>query len=292
MAGKWREAPERHHAWRGVAAVRFGAAFLCFHLVFSAAGATDLSPSSPTDTYIKTRDGYIADFRAHPAAGASDKRMDRALGDLESRLNAVIPTWHAPGFPPEGKINLNGMDDNEIGLSVLNGLDYHAGDTDVVVTTAELLRHWIADHNRWWRGSDAIPLPLGKALRSEPFWTYALDTDSGAFLFGEIPVGLHGGTGVVLLAVRTQTGILETGPEYLFAAVLRGDRAFVASQKLLARIPKEPECQHRLRQASFDRDAVKRADRDFRACFAPYLHQQPQYESIVRQAQSLVDLLH
>jgi hypothetical protein len=38
-------------------------ALLCFSLIFSAAGAADPAPPSPTDTYIMARDRYIAEFQ-------------------------------------------------------------------------------------------------------------------------------------------------------------------------------------------------------------------------------------
>jgi hypothetical protein len=245
-----------------------------------------------TAAYLAARDRYIAEFKARPADDPSDKRMDRAFADLEGQLKTIIAPWHAPGFPAEGRINLSTLDHQDMGFGALDGLRYETKETAVIVTTPVLVRNWIADHNRWWSGSDDIPQPVGAAIRSEQFWTYAEFDDSAKFFFGEVPVKIPGGTGVVLLAVDTQTGIPNEGPRYILVAVLRDDRIFVASQKLETTVPQQPVCERQLEEASSYPNTAKHADRDFQACFAPHLHEQPRYGAIRKQAQALVDLLH
>jgi hypothetical protein len=287
-----------------------GIVFLCFSLIFSAGWAADPAPPSPTDTYIVARDRYIASFAAHPIGNASDTRNVKALADLGGQLKQIIPTWSAPGFS-EGRISLTSLE-RDIEFGVLDGVVYEKTDTRVVATTPPLLQHWIADHNTWWDGSDNIPLRVGQAIRSEPFWTYAMFDDARALLHGEVPVAVQGG--VVLLTAYAQDDIGDAGPNVLVAATIQGDRAFVARQKLLVPTRPNPVCQAALKQmlarskasyaayqasklkdkASFDISVryEEQADRDYRACFAAHLRDQPHYKAIVRQAQALVDLLH
>ena len=108
--------------------------------------------------------------------------------------------------------------------------------------------------------------------------------------FGEVPVKIPGGTGAAQLAADTQTGYLDEGPKYLFVVVvLRNDGAFVASQPLATDISRQPICERLLRT---DHNTGEQAARDFQACFAPHLHEQPQYDALEKQAQALVNLLH
>ncbi len=284
--------------------------FLCFFVIFPACLA---APPSPTDAYLAARDRYIAEFGAQPPSGAADKREDAAFADLEHRLRAIIPPWHAPGFPTEARINLSGTDDNEMGLSVLNGLNYEHNGTQVVVTTPALLRRWIPDHNKWWGGEDIIPLPVQAALRSDPFWTYVMFDDSAAQLYGEVPVTIPDGNGVVMLAAYAQIDVGDAGPGYMVAAVWRGEQVFVARQKLTVGTRALAVCDKPLREALAESEvdlkgyfASKETDaalfqrhvdleelgnRDYRACFAAHISEQPNYAAIRKQAQALVDLL-
>jgi hypothetical protein len=269
-------------------AMRITPALFCISLIFSVSAAAQADPA--TD-YLTARDHYIDEFKAQPSGDTSDRRMALALGDLGHRLNALIPPWHAPGFSAPGRLSLTYLRHDAYEFGVLDGLAYRNDHTTVVVTTPALLRHWIADHNRWWEGSALIPHRFDAAIRSVWFWTFALGSDSGAFFFGEVPVEIAGGKGVVLLAARTQGGPIER-PEYLFTVVRRGTRVFVASQNLAVNIAQQRDCARQLEANSSDRRATQHADRDFRACFAPYLKAHPQYSAVLRQAQSLVDLLH
>ena len=132
-------------------------ALLCFSLLFPAAWAADPAPPSPTDTYISARDHYIAEFRHIPDRARGDKHAAEALAAVDRLLRVAVPAWTAPGFPATGEMNRNCMDDNEIGFSVLDGLVYRAGDTEVVVTNRALMK-------------GAIPA----IFRNEAFWTFAV----------------------------------------------------------------------------------------------------------------------
>jgi hypothetical protein len=241
----------------------------------------------PTTDYLAARDRYIAEFNAHPSEDAAYKRAEAAaISDLDSKIKQVIPPWH-PEIPFfGGGINLTILH-QELGFGTLDGLLYTWNGAEVLITTPALARHWIADHNRGASGADVIPQPIEAAIRTGQFWTYAFYGDSGTFFFGEVPVKIPRGTGVVFLAVPTQTGIPDDGPNQLLAVVLRDDRVFIARQPLGTSIPQQNVCKQLLWKPGTD----EQTDHDFQVCFAPYLHEQPKYDAIRKQAQALVDQL-
>lgn len=241
----------------------------------------------PTTDYLTARDRYIAEFNAHPSEDAAYKRAEAAaISDLDSKIKQVIPPWH-PEIPFFGSgINLTTFQ-RDMGFGTLDGLLHIENRTEIIITTPALARHWITDHNKWWSGSDDIPQPIEAAIRTGQFWTYAFDGDSGTFFFGGVPVKISSGTGVVFLAVPTQTGIPDDGPNQLLAVVLRDDRVFIARQPLATSLPQQNICKQLLWKPGTDEQRAN----DFQVCFAPYLHEQPRYDAIRKQAQALVDQL-
>jgi len=256
---------------------------------------TQSAPAGDTAAYLAARDRYIGEYKSRPEYSPTDQ----PLVDLEHRLKAIIPPWQAPGFPAEGRINLDTLQ-QDLGFGNLDGLRYEAGGTEVIVTTPALARNWMADHN----GGSDIAQPLKAAIRSDELMGSVRVPDEGWFYFGEVPVKISGGTGAVLLATDTDSGFVDdghgngSGPKYLLATVLRDDRVFVARQKLAINVSYQPTCGNQYRKESASHNApqiqvpTEQAVSDFRACFAPHLHEQPKYDAIQKQAQALVDLLH
>ena len=304
--------------------MRFSPAIICFSVLFSAAAAAPPAlTSSPTDTYISTRDRYLADFKAHPTQGDADKREARALADLERLLRIAVPAWTAPGFPAAGKINLNALDDNEMGLSVLNGLVYSAGDTAVIVTNRALLMGWLAERHNAAKGAAKFLVAIPAAFRSEDFWTFARFDDAAAQFYGMVLVKAPPGGDMAMaeLALFAQDLAMDADPDALLVAVVRGDRVFVAKQTFAVKWAKPAICKRALDQtlaksaaalkdyqdslkANPDakvKDATRfndhialddKADREYRGCFAQHLPEQPNYAALQKQAQALVDRLH
>jgi hypothetical protein len=295
--------------------MRITPSFLCFFLIFFAAVTADPAPSSPADTYIVARDRYLAEFKAHPAADAADKREQKALADLERLLTAAVPAWSAPGFPANGTINLDTLDEGDIGFGALDGVSYQAGDTTVVATTRPLLMRWLANHRNWHDGAAKVPVSVPVAFRAENFWTFVRTADAAAQMFGMVLVKAPGAdVAMVLLAVFAQDLAMDEGPSMLLATVVRGDRVLIAEQKLTVALDKPAMCKKALDQTraksekalkdyqiakakdpkAFDmhEQLEHQADHDYRACFALHLPEQTNYAAVQKQAQALVDLLH
>ncbi len=289
--------------------MRITPSLLCFFLIFSAAPAAD--PVSPTDTYMMARDRYIAAFKD---AADGDKKAEAALGGVERLLRAAVPAWTSPGFPSPGEVNTSCLDDNDLGFSALDGLAYDAGDTSVIVTSRELLLRWLTRHNAE-SGNDKMPVSIPRVFRAGNFWTYSSCPDAAAQLTGMVLVKAPPGADVAIAqtAAFAQVPAKDDPPSALLAAVVRGDRVFIARQKLTVTFDKPEMCKKALDQtlaksemaqkeyqAAKEKDpkAVDKsvqlkelADRDYRACFAQHLPTQKNYAALQKQAQTLVDLL-
>lgn len=174
-----------------------------------------------------------------------DGRLSVPLRRLPMSKRDAIPAWSAPGFPAEG-INLHCTDDSEAGFSVLDGLAYSAGDTFVIVTTLALLSRFLAGHNRRYRGGGPVSIPA--AFRSDEFWTFTSHPQAGV------------------------------------AAVVRGDRVWIAKQKLHQPLTPFTGCKHS--------EATERPEKSYQACFAEHLRRHSGYAAVQTQAQGLVDSLH
>jgi hypothetical protein len=285
--------------------MRTAPALLCIFIVFSAAGA-----ASPADTYQAARDRLVAEFSE---SGAADKNQSSALSYLDRQLAAAVPSWQAPGFPAKGEINLGSLAAGYEDYGRLDGMRYvsGAGDTAVVVTVLPLLKLWLAGHRNWWPGKENVPQSADAAFHSEAFYTQAISPDAAMASYGEVP--LEPGKGVALLAVFTQDLAFDSGPDSIVVSVIRGERVFVAEQKLNTGTRPVAVCQNAMKQALAEADAEMnaygasrlkdrvhfdrhlaledKADRDYRRCFARHLPQEPTYEAILKQAQRLAALL-
>jgi hypothetical protein len=290
--------------------MRTAPALLCISMLFSTAGAAQAAgTASPADTYLAARDRMLANFRESATA---DKDQSSALSYLERLLRQAVPPWQAPGFR-KGVITLASLTTGYADYGQLDGLRYvsTAGDTTVVVSTPLLLKRWLSDHRAWWPGRENVPQTVDAALHSEAFYTQAISPGAAMSSYGEVP--LDPGTGVALLAVFAQDLAFESGPGSIVVSVIRGERVFVAQQKLNSGIKPIAVCQLAMKQvlaqadaemnaygasrlkdrASFDRhvELEENADREYRRCFARHLPEEPTFAAILKQAQTLVELL-
>jgi hypothetical protein len=274
-------------------------------MAFSAAGA-----ASPADTYLAARDRMLANFSE---SGAADKDQSSALTYLERMLRQAVPPWRAPGFTAKGEIALDTLKSGDEGRGRLDGLRYVSTteDTAVVVSTLPLLKRWLSDHRAWWPGRENVPQTVDAAFQSEAFYTQAISPDAAMYAYGAVP--LAPGKGVALLAVFSQDLTFDTGPDSIVVSVSRGERVFVAQQKLNTGTKPVAVCQSAMKQAlaqsdaemnaygasrlkdrvRFDRHVAleENADREYRRCFARHLPEEPTYAAILKQAQRLAELL-
>lgn len=297
---------------------RASVVFLCFSVIFSAATA---SVPDSAGTYLAARDRYIAAFKDLPDKDQTSERAVRARDEVEGLLQMAVPGWYGPGISSFSHMNLSCMDDNEMGFSVLDGRVYGTGKASVIVTNRALLMRWLAHRRDQYK--DNVPVAIPAAFRADDFWTFSVGCDAAAQLRGTVPVTVPAGTeiAVAALGLFAQDVASDRDADTLLVAVVRGDRVFVAQEKLAAMLVRPAICKQALDQTlaksaaalkdyqeslkgkppgiakdtSRFKDHIAleaKADRDYRSCFASHLREQPNYAAVQRQAQALVELLH
>jgi hypothetical protein len=214
-------------------------------LLLSPIGAAAVSPE---DAYLAARDRYIASFKT--TASAEDEeavvaRHDKAIRDLEQQLKPIVGPFSASDFPADGKLNLVSLFPDDIGFGMLDGLVYGEGESDksIVVTTDSLLDKWLLAHRRG-RSKDNIPTSAAAAVKTEDFYAQAVNSDSAAANYGEIPVAAPRGVKFAhaMLSLIGNGPLVPGTPDRIFVALEQGGRVFIVSEKLATPIPPIPSC--------------------------------------------------
>jgi hypothetical protein len=239
-----------------------------------------------------------------PDGKARDEAERRAVAELGRQL--PVPHWRGPGWQTKTVYTVTTLCEGYIDFGRLDGLIYHQGGTIVTVTSVPILKRWLIDHKNWW-GSHDVPASMPAAFRSDAFYTQALATDAAANIYGiaEVKAPVGAVIAFVQVAAFAQDFVMDGGPDTLLAVVVRGDRVFIAREKLAVATKPVPLCQKRMKRvlarAKATPDVESRdlkdgpdgvADRDYRACFAQHLREQKTYDALQKQAQALVDILH
>jgi hypothetical protein len=202
---------------------------------------------SPEDAYLATRDRYIASFKTTASAKdekAAFARHDKALRDLEQQLKSIVGPFSVSGFPAEGKLNLVSLFPDDIGFGMLDGLVYGEGESakSIVVTTDRLLDKWLFGHRK--RRSKDIPTSAAAAVKTEDFYAQAVNSDSAAANYGEIPVAAPPGAkfAYAMLSLIGNGPLVPGTPDRIFVALEQGGRVFIVSEALATRVPPIPAC--------------------------------------------------
>jgi len=268
--------------------------------------------------YLAARDAAIRKVeqsqKRKDSEDAQMKLHDAALADLEKRIRPVVGPSEIKGFPGEGKINLTALSKGDQGYGTLDGLVYRSTDerSSVTVSTETLLKVWLKAHRNWWRDLENVPQDVTKALRSNAFYTQALDSDAAFSQFTELPIAKPaGGIAVALLGYRAQ----DVGPspaDLIIVAAVRGGRVFVVSAPASAKVETMPACQPiwddsvrkvaemfkkweaggRKNDRAFDQSRMENeADAAYRKCFGERVKADPRFKTLTEQAQALLDVL-
>ena len=207
--------------------------------------------ASPEESYLAARNGYVAKFKALDDAKKIDadasKLQEQALDELGKLMRPIVGPVAIEGFVGEGKSSLDSLFKGDMGFGLLDGLNYSSADdkTRVIVTTDTLFDHWLREHKNWWGPKSAnVPQEVNAALKTEAFYTQALQTDSAISKYVELPVAKPANAkfAFAMLIARTQTLGPRT-PDELLVAVVQGGRVFVVSAPANAKIDAMPACQ-------------------------------------------------
>ncbi len=241
------------------------------------------------------------------------KDAEQALAKLEKPLADLIGPTEIQGLPRKGKINLQNLI-REGGFGMLDGLSYTSPDkkTQAVVTTKPLLQAWIKEHETWWNDGTTMPQDMENALKTDAFYTQVIAGDVSIARYAELPVSAPAGTSFVyaMLGAGRQEYNSQL-PNEINVAVLRGDKVFILTQPVEAKIQRIAACDQiwsgyqrkqeealKAFRASNDEKHInestrleREGDRRFRNCFAQRFKEQAAYQAVIRQAHELVQRL-
>jgi hypothetical protein len=271
--------------------------------------------ASPEEDYLAARDAYIKQFAHSAQDDATLKAYERALADLQARLRRIIGPVRINGFPGDGKINLDALDQDDEGFGLLDGLAYAGADEKarVLVTTASLFDKWLAAHAHFWPESP-LPQDMGAALKRDDFYTQAINNDAAVVTYAEVPVARPAWAtfAFAVLDARTQDAAPPV-PFEMIITVRRAERVFIvtaktavaagpiaACEELHARLAAEAQAATDADQAADAKDAAlhekaeqlaRKADRAYPDCFATQARGAEFFPALVKQAQGLIDAL-
>jgi hypothetical protein len=273
------------------------------------------------DAYFAARDDSIAKFKAIEDAGKYDDAARRlhklALARLGKLTEPIVGPVALKGFPAEANTNLDSLVTGDFGFGLLDGLNYASpdGKTHVIVTTDSLFDHWLREHRDWWGPkTENVPQQVDAALRSEAFYTQALQTDSAISRYVELPLVRPAKAKFAFAMLIARTQILgPRTPDELMVSVVWGGRVFVINASTRTRVKPIPVCdaiwKEGERKAAEAQDAYiasqledkelfeqgTRAEEDgdaaFHRCFAERARSQPFFAALTGQAQALLDAL-
>ncbi|GAA0539124.1 hypothetical protein FHS83_003666 [Rhizomicrobium palustre] len=275
-------------------------AVLCFSIIFFVSSGA----ATPLDEYIAARDRYIVAFA--PPKYVDNKRHEKALTDVKARLKTLIGPLSAPGYSKEPELNRDTLVGSDVGFDQLDGLRYAGNGGQVVVSTMPLLRAWLAKRKD-------RPADLDKLISTEDFFTFTVSNDASATFYGSVPVAAKGRKVAVRLGDYAQETLLDQGPTKLLAAVIDGERVYIAEEGVSSHLAPIPVCQAPMKKtlaeanaaytsftafnqkirAAFDKylRLSAAADKGYRVCFAREIRKQKAWPAIKKQAQHLVDSL-
>jgi len=228
---------------------------------------------------------------------AADQYNQKALADLQAKLQVLLGPIHIKGFPAQGKINLETLNDNDTGFGKLDGLAFTSidGKTTLVVTSKPLLQAWLREHQQG--RNESLPMDIAAAFRNENFYTQAIGNDAAVNKYAELPVTTHAPhtLAAAILFQFAQDYSAPNPPDSIAVSIMQGERVFILTQP--AQVNQIATCKtaydaavHAInkRHAS-GVDPYQVPNRDFMHCFAQQFPAQRDHARLVRQAQAMID---
>jgi hypothetical protein len=284
-------------------------------LMLPLAGTQASVAASLEEGYLAARDAYIKTF----AHGANDdgtfKAHERALADLQQKLRRLIGPVNLKGFSGAGTISLDSLDDSDQGFAKLDGLVFgtEPDKPQVLVSTPRLFDAWLRAHENFWKESP-LPGAMQAALKRDDFYTQAINNGAAVVIFAEIPVTkpawatfafavLDGRTQSETPRVPDEMIITVRGTSHVFivtvkTAVVAGPIA--ACDALHAQLTRESDAATEADQKTGSKDPAlhekaeqlaHKADWAYPDCFATQARSAAFFPALVKQVQSLVDML-
>jgi hypothetical protein len=272
--------------------------------------------ASLEDNYIAARDRYIAKLSVKKLPASVQKQEDSFYADLAKQLRQIIGPTPIKGFPANGKNNIETLYNSDQGFGMLDGLVFASGDgkTRIVVTNDVLFAKWLRQHRNWWPKLENVPQKAEEALKSETFFTQALQGDAAVSTYGILPIKKPEGAkfAYATLVGRSQD-IGPLVPDEIIVSVIQGPKIFVvsaptgfeikvvaacdeiwkASEKKASALQEAWSATERKNEKIYD--AYSKAQQDgsdaFRACMFQHIAKADFLPTLTAQAQALADLL-
>src|SRR6266545_5713199 len=218
-----------------------------------------LVAASPEEKYFETRDNFIREFEkaastptdslAEQDQHALDEQDKRALAELEKQLKPIVGAVNVEGFPKEGKINLETLQNGDLGFGQVDGLRFSAKQEYLVVTTDNILKKYLAEQPE-------LPKDLAELSRTAEFYTCAFTSGAAVTYFAEIPVkSPNGKSDVRAFLGLTAQDIGPFIPKGVFVFVTKGNRILAVQSPAAAEITEIPQCRN-----EWEKFAKKKAD--------------------------------
>ncbi len=269
------------------------------------------------EKYLETRDNFIREFEkastgidslAEQDQHALDEKDRHALAELEKQLKAIVGPVNVEGFSKEGKINLETLQNGDLGFGQVDGLRFSARQEYLFVTTDNLLKKYLA-------GQPELPKDLAELSRTGEFYADALTSEAAVTYFAEIPVKSPNEKSYVRAFLGlTAQDIGPFIPKDIFVLVTKGNRILAVQSPAAVEITEIPQCRN-----EWDRFAKKKADamevyrssgsnnekafdesvhqyeqqgfEAYQRCYDREARNQKFFASLKKQAQSIVDRL-
>ena len=217
----------------------------------------------------------------------------------------------------EGFGTLDGLRfDSELGANGekagQNGADgkYVEPGAHIIVTTQTLFERWLRAHKDWWdKDIKNVPQQIGAALRSESFYTQAIQTDSAVINFNSLPIAKPASATFAygFLAGRTQSDIPNAADE-VFVSALANGKVYIAYGSIAPKVEvasclairagynkKAEDADNKFRSKEIDRKAYdklgdfrQQGEDAYKRCFIQRAPQQPSFAEAIKQAQALL----
>jgi hypothetical protein len=215
-------------------------------LVLSLASALPAPAATPEQDYLAARDRHGARLekleKVEGGEAAARLEYDRALADLDARLQKIVGSLSVPGYPARGKISLESLSAGDIGLGRLDALRFRRSDggSAITVTTDGLLEKWLAD----WRGREAkAPTKDEDALRSELFYTSAIGSDAAFTRDAVLDIPKPASVGFAFAQMGSWAQDIGPSNDHDVIVVLRtGGRVYIADSPLKAKVGRISAC--------------------------------------------------
>jgi hypothetical protein len=268
-----------------------------------------LVAASLEEKYFETRDNFIRQFEKSidPDWMTAMKKDKHALAELEKQLKAIVGPVNVEGFPKEGKINLETLQNGDLGFGQVDGLRFSARQGHLFVTTDNILKEYLA-------GRPELPKDLAELSKTGEFYTLAITAEAAVTYFAEIPVKSPNGKSYVRAFLGlTAQDIGPFIPKDIFVFVTKGNRILAVQSPAATEITEIPQCRN-----EWERFAKKKADANelyrssglnnqkafdesvqyeqqgfeaYQRCYDREAKNQKFFASLKKQAQSIVDRL-